>query len=314
MNNKHPFYGCIPALMTPCSKAGVPDFEALVRKGKELIEGGMSSVVYCGSMGDWPLLSEDQRQQGVSALIDAGIPVIVGTGAQNTNNAVSHATHAKASGAKGLMIIPRVLSRGTSPAAQRSHLAAVLEAGIDLPSVIYNSPYYGFETKAELFFDLRKDYQHLVGFKEFGGSAALSYAAEYITSGENQLALLVGVDTQVCHGMFQCGAIGLITGIGNVLPKPVLKLFQLCERSLGGDVRAKNHAYELDDALKTLSTFDEGPDLVLYYKYLLFLKGDSRYECHFNGSDSLSSSQKKYAENHLKLFEKWWENWEGKHH
>ncbi|MDP6093528.1 MAG: dihydrodipicolinate synthase family protein, partial [SAR324 cluster bacterium] len=99
MNNKHAFYGCIPALMTPCSKAGVPDFEALVRKGKELIEGGMSSVVYCGSMGDWPLLSEEQRQQGVSALIDAGIPVIVGTGAQNTNNAVSHATHAKASGA-----------------------------------------------------------------------------------------------------------------------------------------------------------------------------------------------------------------------
>ena len=312
MNNKHAFYGCIPALMTPCSKAGVPDFEALVRKGKELIEGGMSSVVYCGSMGDWPLLSEEQRQQGVSALIDAGIPVIVGTGAQNTNNAVSHATHAKASGAKGLMIIPRVLSRGTSPAAQRSHLAAVLDAGIDLPSVIYNSPYYGFETKAELFFDLRKDYQHLVGFKEFGGAAALSYAAEYITSGEDQLALLVGVDTQVCNGMFQCGAIGLITGIGNVLPQPVLKLFELCERSLTGDSKAKRYAYELDDALKTLSTFDEGPDLVLYYKYLLYVQGDSNYEFHFNSSDSLSLSQKIFAKKHLRLFENWWDRWEGK--
>jgi len=314
MNNKHPFYGCIPALMTPCSKAGVPDFEALVRKGKDLIKEGMSSVVYCGSMGDWPLLSEEQRQHGVSILIDAGIPVIVGTGAQNTNNAVSHATHAKASGAKGLMIIPRVLSRGTSPAAQRSHLAAVLEAGVDLPSVIYNSPYYGFETKAELFLDLRKDYQHLVGFKEFGGAAALSYAAEYITSGEDQLALLVGVDTQVCHGMFQCGAIGLISGIGNVLPQPVLKLFELCERSLTGDSKAKRYAYELDDALKTLSTFDEGPDLVLYYKYLLYVKGDSNYEFHFNSSDSLSLSQKKFAENHLRLFENWWDGWEGKKH
>ena len=124
----------------------------------------------------------------------------------------------------------------------------------------------------------------------------------------------MGVDTQVCHGMFQCGAIGLITGIGNVLPKPVLKLFQLCVRSLEGDQRAKNYAYELDDALKTLSTFDEGPDLVLYYKYLLLLKGDSKYEYHFNDSDSLSSSQKKYAEKHLKLFEKWWKNWEGVNH
>jgi 4-hydroxy-tetrahydrodipicolinate synthase len=163
-----------------------------------------------------------------------------------------------------------------------------------------------------LFFDLRKDYQHLVGFKEFGGSAALSYAAEYITSGENQLALLVGVDTQVCHGMFQCGAIGLITGIGNVLPQPVLKLFELCERSLTGDSKAKRYAYELDDALKTLSTFDEGPDLVLYYKYLLYVQGDSNYEFHFNSSDSLSLSQKIFAKKHLRLFENWWDRWEGK--
>ena len=267
MIQQHTFYGCIPALMTPCNESGTPDFNALVRKGKELIGQGMSSVVYCGSMGDWPLLSEEQRQQGVAALVDAGVPVIVGTGAQNTQNAVSHAAHAKSCGARGLMIIPRVLSRGTSPLAQKSHLAAVLEAGVDLPSVIYNSPYYGFETKAELFFELRKDHPNLVGFKEFGGAQALSYAAEHITSGDEQLALLVGVDTQVCHGMLRCGAIGLITGIGNVLPQPVLKLFELCQMALNGDVQAKSYANQLDDALMVLSTFDEGPDLVLYYKY-----------------------------------------------
>ena len=287
MNQQHAFYGCIPALMTPCSESGTPDFNALVRKGKELIGQGMSSVVYCGSMGDWPLLSEEQRQQGVAALVDAGVPVIVGTGAQNTQNAVSHAAHAKSCGARGLMIIPRVLSRGTSPLAQKSHLSAVLEAGVDLPSVIYNSPYYGFETKAELFFELRKDHPNLVGFKEFGGAQALSYAAEHITSGDEQLALLVGVDTQVCHGMLRCGAIGLITGIGNVLPQPVLKLFELCLMALNGDAQAKNYANQLDDALMVLSTFDEGPDLVLYFKYLLFLKGESEYEIHFNTFDEI---------------------------
>ena len=314
MNQQHAFYGCIPALMTPCSESGTPDFNALVRKGKELIGQGMSSVVYCGSMGDWPLLSEEQRQQGVAALVDAGVPVIVGTGAQNTQNAVSHAAHAKSCGARGLMIIPRVLSRGTSPLAQKSHLAAVLEAGVDLPSVIYNSPYYGFETKAELFFELRKDHPNLVGFKEFGGAQALSYAAEHITSGDEQLALLVGVDTQVCHGMLRCGAIGLITGIGNVLPQPVLKLFELCLMALNGDAQAKSYANQLDDALMVLSTFDEGPDLVLYYKYLLFLRGESEYEFHFNTFDELSPNQKSFAENHLKLFERWWEGWEGKKH
>ena len=314
MNQQHAFYGCIPALMTPCSESGTPDFNALVRKGKELIGQGMSSGVYCGSMGDWPLLSEEQRQQGVAALVDAGVPVIVGTGAQNTQNAVSHAAHAKSCGASGLMIIPRVLSRGTSPLAQKSHLAAVLEAGVDLPSVIYNSPYYGFETKAELFFELRKDHPNLVGFKEFGGAQALSYAAEHITSGDEQLALLVGVDTQVCHGMLRCGAIGLITGIGNVLPQPVLKLFELCQMALEGDARAKSYSNQLDDALMVLSTFDEGPDLVLYYKYLLFLRGESEYEFHFNAFDELSPSQKSFAEIHLKLFETWWDGWDGKNH
>ena len=59
------FSGCIPALMTPCDNSGAPDFKALVAKGRELTGLGMSAVVYCGSMGDWPLLTNAQRQDGV---------------------------------------------------------------------------------------------------------------------------------------------------------------------------------------------------------------------------------------------------------
>ena len=66
--------------------------------------------------------------------------------------------------------------------------------------------------------------------------------------------------------------------------------------------------------LMVLSTFDEGPDLVLYYKYLLFLRGESNYKFNFNAFDELSPSQKSFAENHLKLFERWWDGWEGKNH
>ena len=135
---------------------------------------GMNGVVYCGSMGDWPLLTDEQRQEGVRQLAEAGIPVVVGTGAQNLARAVEHASHAQRVGAKGLMVIPRLLSRGTSPAAQRGHFAAILNAAPELPAVIYNSPYYGFETKADLFFDLRREFPNLVGFKEFGGADSLS--------------------------------------------------------------------------------------------------------------------------------------------
>ena len=306
------FRGGIPALMTPCLEDGTPNYEALVKKGLEVIAAGMSGVVYCGSMGDWPLLTDAQRQEGVRQLTEAGVPVVVGTGAQNPRLAAEHAAAAAEVGAKGLMVIPRVLSRGTSTAAQRDHFAGILGAAPDVPAVIYNSPYYGFQTRAELFFDLRSEFANLVGFKEFGGRDSLSYAAEHITHADEDLLLMVGVDTQVFHGFVNCGAVGAITGIGNVLPGEVLQLLNLSRLAAGGDMEARRLAKELDQALLVLSTFDEGPDLVLFYKYMLVLRGDSDYERHFNPTDQLSASQQKFAEAQLKLFCDWWDQWPGK--
>jgi dihydrodipicolinate synthase/N-acetylneuraminate lyase len=307
--NTEVFTGGIPALMTPCNPDRTPNFDALVAKGQELIDAGMNSVVYCGSMGDWPLLTDTQRQEGVARLVDAGIRVIVGTGAQNPKAAVAHAAHAKAVGAHGLMVIPRVLSRGTSVKAQRAHFAGILAAGDTLPSVIYNSPYYGYETRADLFFDLRREFPNLIGFKEFGGGPALRDAAEFITFNDEALSLMVGVDTQVVHGIVNCGAVGAITGIGNVLPQPVLRLIELSQLAAQGNAEARQQALELEQALGVLSTFDEGPDLVLYYKYLMFLRGDADYELHFNETDALDAGQKAYAQFHLEQFDAWWASW-----
>lgn len=305
------FQGCIPALMTPCTSNGQPDFDALVLKAKELIDLGMRAVVYCGSMGDWPLLTDSQRQEGVARLAQAGVPVVVGTGAQNPKIAAEHAAHAQKVGAAGLMVIPRVLSRGTSTSAQRSHFAGILSAAKNLPAVIYNSPYYGFQTKADLFFDLHKQFPNLVGFKEFGGAESLSYAAEHITTGNPNLALMVGVDTQVFHGFVRCGAVGAITGVGNALPRQVLRLIDLCKKAAAGCVESRRLAQELDSALAVLSKYDEGPDLVLYYKHLMVLEGNPQYIHHFNSSDALSLSQKAFLEEQWKQFKSWWSQWPG---
>lgn len=303
------FTGCIPALMTPCTPNREPDFDALVKKGRELIDAGMSAVVYCGSMGDWPLLTEAQRQEGVARLVAAGIPTIVGTGAVNTKEAVSHAAHAEKVGAQGLMVIPRVLSRGASPAAQKAHFSAILKAAPNLPSVIYNSPYYGFATRADLFFELRREFANLIGFKEFGGAADMRYAAEFITSQDESVTLMAGVDTQVFHGFVNCNATGAITGIGNALPKEVLQLVDLSKKAAAGDANARRLAQELSSALEVLSSFDEGTDLVLYYKYLMVLNGDKEYTLHFNETDALSESQRKYVETQYTLFRTWYSNW-----
>ncbi|MDZ5695674.1 dihydrodipicolinate synthase family protein [Chelativorans sp. M5D2P16] len=303
------FTGTIPALMTPCTAERTPDYAALVKKGKELIEAGMSAVVYCGSMGDWPLLTDAERMEGVARLVAAGVPTIVGTGAVNTRQAVAHAAHAAEVGAHGLMVIPRVLSRGTSPSAQRAHFKAILSAAPDLPAVIYNSPYYGFATRADLFFALRAEHPNLIGFKEFGGAADLRYAAEHITSQDDDVTLMVGVDTNVFHGFVNCGARGAITGIGNALPREVLHLVSLCEKAARGNARARIRAKELDEAMAVLSSFDEGPDLVLYYKHLMVLNGDSEYALHFNETDALTDAQRNYLEAQYALFRDWYADW-----
>ncbi len=309
--SKSVFQGCIPALMTPCNERGEILYDALVAKGHDLIRLGMRAVVYCGSMGDWPLLTDEQRMEGVERLTKAGVPVVVGTGAQNPKQAASLAAHAKKVGAAGLMVIPRVLSRGSSPAAQRDHFSAILEAGGNLPAVIYNSPYYGFETKAELFFALRQKYPSLVGFKEFGGAEALSYAAEHITAGNSELVLMVGVDTQVYHGFVHCGAAGAITGVGNALPKQVLRFVELCERAAKGDPNARSLAMQLSEGLAVLSEFDAGPDLVLYYKHLMVLEGSTEYAHQLNATDKLSASQRAHVEAQWRLFKAWWKQWPG---
>ena len=306
---KDVFYGTIPALLTPCTPARAPDFDALVRKGKELVAAGMSGVVYCGSCGDWPLLTDAQRMEGVERLTKAGVPVVVGTGAVNTKTAVAHAAHAQRVGAAGLMVIPRLLSRSLSVAAQRAHFKAILAAAPDVPAIIYNSPYYGYSTKADLFFALRAEHKNLVGFKEFGGKADLSYAAEHITSQDDEVILMVGVDTEVFHGFVKCGAVGTITGIGSIFPRESLLQVALSRRAAAGDPEAELRARELAEAFAVLAKFDEGVDLVLYFKHLMVLKGEEEYRLNINESDALSASQARFCEAQFHQFNRWFANW-----
>ena len=306
------FAGCLPALMTPCSTPGKPDFDILAGTGAGLVHAGMRGVVYCGSMGEWPLLDVEARREGVEALVASKVPLVVGTGAESTSRAVALAAHARMVGADGLMVIPRVLSRTTSVPAQRNHFAAVLGAAEGLPAVIYNSPYYGFETRAELFFDLASEFDNLAGFKEFGGAKSLSYAAEHITSADPNLHLVVGVDTQVVHGMVNCRATGVISGIGNALPVETLRLVELCRDARAGCAQAMRLAKELDEALSVLARLDEGPDLVLCFRRLMVLEGHADYALPVLASDALSASQQTFVDGAWRRFRRWWESWPGK--
>ena len=210
------------------------------------------------------------------------------------------------------MVIPRVLSRGSSPAAQRAHFAGVLGAAPSLPSVIYNSPYYGFETRADLFFDLRDEFPNLVGYKEFGGRASLSYAAEHITSAADDLALVVGVDTEVVHGIVDCGGGRRDHRDRQCAARGRAQVDRAVPAGRGrGFPDSLRLALELERALGPLAAFDEGPDLVLFYKHLAVLAGDPAYEHQVNATDALSASQRRFAAEQFGRFRRWWANWDG---
>jgi 4-hydroxy-tetrahydrodipicolinate synthase len=309
---KNPFIGVAPAIMTPFRSDGSIDFDTLLNKRQRLVQAGMEAMVWPGTMGNWSQLRPEERKEGVKLLAEQG-PLIVGTGAPNTEMAADYARHAKEAGAAGLMIIPEVLYMGTVVAAQEHHFSSVLEAGGDLPSVAYNNPpAYRYSMGADQFFKLMEKHPNLKGFKESGGKEALTSAARLITHTDDCF-LVVGIDNALIHGVMGCGAVGAITGVGNVLPDEVMYLWRLCQAAReNGDDKAWRLAEELDRRLLPLSDYDADPRLVLYYKHLLTLLGESEYHVQRPVEAALGASEKAEAEAQLTLFQRWWANWSGK--
>ena len=313
MNTENnPFVGVAPAIMTPFRSDGRVDFDALLKKRQRLAQAGMETMVWPGTMGNWSQLRPEERKEGVALLAKEG-PLIVGTGAPNTDMAADYARHAREVGAEGLMIIPEVLYMGTVASAQERHFRRVLEAGEGLPSVAYNNPpAYRYSMGPDQFFKLRERHPNLKGFKESGGKDALTLAARMITHTEDCF-LVVGIDNELVHGVMGCNAIGAVTGVGNVLRDDLIYVWRLCQLAREkGDAEAWRLAEELDKRLLPLSDYDADPRLVLYYKHLLVLLGESEYQLQRPEGAALSASEKTEAEDQLKLFQRWWESWSGK--
>ena len=311
---ENPFAGVAPAIMTPFRSDGSIDFDALLDKRRRLVQAGMASMVWPGTMGNWSQLTTEERNKGVSLLAEQG-PLIVGTGAPNTEMAMGFARHAKQAGAAGLMVIPEVMYMGTVASAQEQHYGRVLDAGDGLPAVAYNNPpAYRYSMGADQFFKLRENHPNLKGFKESGGPEALTLAARLITHTDDCF-LVVGVDNALVHGVLGCGAVGAITGVGNVLPDEVMCLWNLCSAAQeSGDHRAWLLAEELDRRLLPLSDYDADPRLVLYYKHLLTLLDESEYHVQRPAGATLSLAEALEAQAQLERFQRWWGTWPGKDH
>lgn len=134
------FFGSIPALITPFNKSEV-DYDSFQKIIEWSIEQGSHSFVPCGTTGESPTLSHDEHKNVVDEcikIVDKRVPVIAGTGSNNTIEAIEFTKHAEESGADGALIVTPYYNKPTQ-AGLYLHYKKIAES-TSLPIIIYNIP------------------------------------------------------------------------------------------------------------------------------------------------------------------------------
>lgn len=237
------FKGSIVALITPF-RDGKVDEEAFVRLVEWQIEQGTHGLVPCGTTGESPTLSHEEHKHVVELCVKTArgrVPVIAGTGSNNTAEALELTEHARSVGASGALIVTPYYNKPTQEGLY-AHFKAINDA-VDIPIIIYNIPPrsvidMSVETMARLF-----KLKNIVGVKDATGNLARvslqrqAMGPDFIQlSGEDATAL----------GFNAHGGVGCISVAANVAPK-LCAQFQ--EATLRGDYQA---ALAMQDRLMPL--------------------------------------------------------------
>jgi 4-hydroxy-tetrahydrodipicolinate synthase len=256
------FPGIYVAIITPFTESGDVDYPRLREHVDWMVGEGIHGLVPTGSCGEYAALSDQERGRVVETIIKTAagrVPVVVGTAAPSTAKATAWASHAKESGAAGLMALPPINYRPT-----RREVLAWYEAlsRVGLPIIAYNNP---FDTSTDLTPDLLKEiaqFEPVVAVKEFSGDVR---RIPHILA-ETRLEVLAGSDDVVLESVL-VGATGWIAGLTNVVPRESVRLFDL---GRAGRVAEANELYR---RLLPLFRFDAQPIFVQVIKYCLELMG-----------------------------------------
>lgn len=256
------FPGVLVATITPFTDAYEVDYKKLEEHVDWLIQEGVHGIIPAGSVGEYASLSAEERAKVVETVIDAAngrVPVVVGTGAPSTEQAVGWARHAKAAGAAGIMALPPI-NYNPLEGEIFAHYQALSDVG--LPIIAYNNPH---DYKVDLTPSLLKklsSIENVVAVKEFSGDIRRVHDILSVTD----LEVLIGVDDLGMEGPI-AGATGWIAGFANVLPRESVRLFKLASEG-----RVKE-ALELYRPMLPLNHYDARPQLVQAIKYSLELAG-----------------------------------------
>ena len=218
------FRGSFVALATPFTSEYEIDFEAYGRLIDRQIEHGTQGLVPCGCTGEAATLDHDEQEECIRFTVErvAGrVPVVAGTGSNNTQEALRLTRAAKEAGADGALLITPYYNKPV-PAGQIAHYQTIAEQ-VDIPVVLYNVPGRTGtnmlpDTVAEL-----SEIKNIVAIKESSGN--VDQAAQMMSLSD--ITVLSG-DDYLTMPMMALGGQGVISVAANVVPKHVAHLVEAC--------------------------------------------------------------------------------------
>ena len=168
-----PTFGRIlTALITPFGSDGSVDLDVAQQLARRLVDEGNEGLVVCGTTGESPTLSDDEKLSMFSAVLEAvDVPVIAGTVGNNTAHSVELSLRAKALGVHGILSLCPYYNRPSQTGIEQ-HLRAIAQA-VDLPQVIYDIPVRtGRKVSSEVLLRLAHDEKNIIGLKDAAANPA----------------------------------------------------------------------------------------------------------------------------------------------
>ncbi|VVB87196.1 4-hydroxy-tetrahydrodipicolinate synthase [uncultured archaeon] len=215
--------GVLPALITPFTKDNRVDKDGLRQNIEFLIDGGVSGVVPCGTTGEAATLSIQEHEKVIEYAVEySSVPVVAGTGSNNTTEALELTKFAMDAGADAALLITPYYNKPNDNG-MLMHFKTIAEA-VDIPIIIYNVPSRtGINLKPELTAELAK-LSNIVGIKEASGSLDQITRIIELTKGE-AFNVLSG-DDGLTLPILSIGGTGVISVVANVAPKLVVSMVE----------------------------------------------------------------------------------------
>ncbi|WP_431809746.1 dihydrodipicolinate synthase family protein [Brevibacillus agri] len=256
------FEGVYVAIVTPFTRDYEVDYKRLTELCDWLIQEGVNGLVPSGSLGEYATMTGEERAKVIHTVIAAAkgrVPVVVGSAAPSTRQAVEWVQFSKDAGAEGVMALPPINYKPLENEVF-AHYEALNTVG--LPIIAYNNPHdYKIDLTPDILARLAK-LENIVAVKEFSGDVR---RMQDILA-QTDLEVMVGVDDLVMEGGL-IGATGWIAGVPNALPKEGVELFRLARAGKLAEAQA------LYRRLLPLFHYDASPQLVQSIKYMMELAG-----------------------------------------